>query len=312
MVWTPELPEHVRRSTGVRVTRCDSWDEFISELRPSPTGEPDYFRIYRGHAEPCWKLSSTWERDLERFRKSDRPFSRHKIYQGNGGYEEKRDRGLDLLKQLARTMPGIPSDSLTTDNDWWALGRHYGLETPLLDWSRSPFIAAFWAFAKRVDYEVKRISKRHTIVFEYESSEPVVVWSLGFKDWDLTDSNSEAAFQKGEFDLVDNTSYNLHRQRAQQGVFTRLEHDSYTDVESYLKCRGLGARLDRYEIPCRTMLDLSIALSDLERMNIHYGTVFPDPQGAAIQANMEKHWRMFRISSYSDSPLWGRAPVDDG
>ena len=86
-------------------------------------------------------------------------------------------------------------------------------------------------------------------------------------------------------------------------MFTRLEHDAYTDVENYLHFRELGARLERYEIPCHTMRDLSVALSDLERMNIHYGTVFPDPQGAALQANMEKNWRMFRISSYSDSPL---------
>ena len=95
-------------------------------------------------------------------------------------------------------------------------------------------------------------------------------------------------------------------------MFTRLEHDEYIDVESYLGDKDFGARLVRYEIPCHTMYDLSVALSDLERMNIHYGTEFPDSQGAAMQANLERHWRMFRISSYSDSPLWGRAPVDDG
>ena len=306
------MPKHVRRSTGVAVTRCTSWDDFIRELRPTPNGEPDCQRIYRGHAEPCWKLSSTWEREINRVRRIDKPFSRRQIGQREGGYEQKRDRGLNLLKQLARTMPEIPSDSLKTDNDWWALGRHYGLETPLLDWSRSPFIAAFWAFAKRVDSEMNRVSNRRTIIVDYESNKSVVVWGLGFTDYDLIDSRSEAVFRKEELDFVDNTSYNLHRQRAQQGVFTRLEHDAYTDVEHYLSHRSLGARLERYEIPCHTMHDLSVALSDLERMNIHYGTVFPDPQGAAMQANMEKNWRMFRISSYSDSPLWGHAPVDDG
>ena len=209
-------------------------------------------------------------------------------------------------------MPEIPSDSLRTNNDWWALGRHYGLWTPLLDWSRSPFIAAFWAFVKRVDYEMTRISDTNTIIVDYKSNRPVVVWGLGYTDYDLVDSNSESLFTKEEFDFVDNTSYNLYRQRAQQGAFTRLEHDAYTNVESYLAHRNLGARLERYEIPCHTMHDLSVALSDLERMNINYGTVFPDPQGAAMQANMETNWRMFRISSYPDSPLWGRAPVDDG
>ena len=308
------MPKYVRRCSGVRVTRCESWDEFIKELRPSPTGEPDYHRIYRGHSEPCWKLSSTWEREISRYFRTDRRFSRHQLYQGVGGYEEKRDQGLNLLKHLAKTMPGIPLDPCRNndENDWWALGRHYGLETPLLDWSRSPFIAAFWAFAKRVDCEIARISDTNTIITDYKQTIPVVIWGLGYTDYDLVDSHNETLFNKGEFDLIDNTSYDLHRQRAQQGVFTRLEHDGHIDVESYLSDGNLGARLDRYEIPCHTMYDLSVALSDLERMNIHYGTVFPDPQGAAMQANMEKHWRMFRISSYSDSPLWGPAPVDDG
>ena len=308
------MPEHFIRTTGVRVNRCESWDEFIQALRFVAAKE-DGPRIFRGHANPDWKLSSTWERKISRHHSHHYGFSRRKIYEGSGGYERERDKNLEGFKQLAKAMPEIPLKVTDDDDDdWWALGRHYGLETPLLDWSRSPFVAAFWAFAERVKIEKNRRNKNYSVILEYESDEPVVVWELGYLDPDPIASYGRTVFpENGEFRLIDNASYDLHRQRAQQGVFTRLEHDSYTDVENYLHSKGLGAFLERYEIPCFTMDDLSVAMSDLERMNIHYGTVFPDAQGAAMQTNMGPDWEMFRNEGEGNltTPLWGRAPVED-
>ena len=173
------------------------------------------------------------------------------------------------------------------------------------------FIAAFWAFAERVEAEKARPDRTHKMIITYESEQPVVIWELAYLDPDPIASQGREVFEKNEFDLIDNATYSLHRQRAQQGVFTRLEHDEYTDVESYLTSKGLGGFLERYEVPCFSMDDLSVAMSDLERMNIHYGTVFPDPQGAAIQTNMEPDWHMFRNEGEGshETPVWGQAPV---
>ena len=115
----------------------------------------------------------------------------------------------------------------------------------------------------------------------------------------------------GEFGTINNVRYELHRQRAQSGEFTLLFHDNYTDLESYLSSGDYGWCLERYEIPCASVKDASIALSDLDRMNINYGTVYPDPGGAAKQANLHQYWfEMMRLAS-DESPSWdSRPPVD--
>lgn len=300
------MPERLIRPSGAVVTLCKSWDEFIQELRPTPAKGYGQ-RIFRGHADPDWKLSSTWERKLNRFGYP----SRSATYGSRTEYESHRDRPLNQFKHLARTMPDMPSIAPNEDNDWWALGRHYGLETPLLDWSRSPFIAAFWAFVERMEAERRHNGSSWTLD-NLHLDKHLVVWELVY-DRELERGSSERieVFSKGEFDLIDNARYDLHRQRAQQGVFTRLEHDWNTDVEAYLSSKKIVGTLERYEIPCSSMKELSAPLSDLERMNIHYGTVYPDPQGAATQVNMEPDWRKFRNEGSFGAPSMGYVlPVD--
>ena len=184
------------------------------------------YRIYRGHANPEWKLSSTWERFIAYLNRGP-PLSREELSEPRygyerfrsrrkslGGYERGRDANLHQFKRLMATMPEVPERTLKTDDDWWSFGRHYGLHTPLLDWSRSPFIAAFWAFADRLTSENPHLGSPTPRGTFFPSDKPVVVWEL---------SCARDLFVEGEFDLIDNVRYELHRQRAQQGLFTRLE-----------------------------------------------------------------------------------------
>ena len=252
-------------TNGVSLIKCQTWEAFISEVKKSEE-KASGDRIYRGHASSEWKLSSIFERwplsTAIRLFSSDPP-------EILASY---RERFLARFKDLAIGLPGLESRHLC-ELDWLALGRHHGLITPLLDWTKSPYIAAFFAFA---DYE-NRLSPGWEKLTELILGPPVAVWALNVTP-DLK--------SKGEFDIGRPAiGYSQHSQwmRAQQSIFTRLTHHEYVDLESYLVSLGLGHHLERYEIPGQEMGE---ALTDLRRMNISFASLYPDLHGAAREANI--------------------------
>jgi hypothetical protein len=133
-VKAPKLPQ---RST-LQIC-CESWEDFKAEIHREYAEEiMGVSPLFRGHASSEWKLASPWDRKLEKW--------------GTGAKGDTRSERDYLLanilrnfKELAVGLPGIRSRELD-DIDWWAVGRHFGLITPLLDWTRSPYVAAFFAF----------------------------------------------------------------------------------------------------------------------------------------------------------------------
>lgn len=141
-------------------TKVTSWEEFIEglkEIRKERANSTDYVQdsplLFRGQSNSCWKLSTTLERKRERMLYRD-------YY-----------RIIDRIKPQIETLAGgdwsIPSypevKSLVIktyeefNNILWAGDRpayafmaylrHHGFPSPLLDWSRSPYVAAYFAFA---------------------------------------------------------------------------------------------------------------------------------------------------------------------
>ena len=223
------------------------------------------FPLFRGHGDARWKLASEWERrDWALENSSFRSAALAKI--------------LSDFKELAHGAAGLHGRDMT-EVDWWALGRHYGLVTPLLDWTRSPYVAAFFAFVTfaeslspglvtRGDFDPK------PFLFETRT-EHVVVWSL--KVGPHLANAKDLEILNPQLDMG-------HRQRAQRGAFSRL-NSAHLSIESYF------ADLEWKETPLRRYLipasDTAIALAELRLMNINYATMFPDFNGAALQANFE-------------------------
>lgn len=253
----------------VRRYTCSSWNRFVSQIRVERLAA---VRIFRGQRDTVWDLSSAWERLLNTMRGKDKSRNIREVF-ARGAYEAFRDEYLERFKEHSIGLPAFQSSNLS-ENDWWALGRHHGLTTPLLDWTRSPYVAAFFAFLDYAEYLNPGFkSGTHQGGIRY-GPDHIAVWELA-----LVDGLQLAE----EFEIFTSRPESGHRQKAQQGVFTRLNHEVHLDVEAYLSSRGLAHCLGKYEVSGQEM---GMALADLALMNITPATMFPDLEGAASMANL--------------------------
>lgn len=269
-------------NNNVQITKCEKWEDFFTHVRYNENGQIVGEKLYRGHAEPTWKLSSKFEREISWAKRDDPSRSVLDIFGPNGwiGYETYRDRYLYRFRESSVGMPNLRTEEFT-DDELWILGRHYGLITPLLDWTLSPYIAAFFAFIEYAERHWPRFKTGIPDGFFKSDGSYVVVWALA------TAGNLE---KTEEFKIIRKHKDDFYRQRAQRGVFTQLRHDIHLDLESYLKSQHKATYLEKIEIPGE---EWGKALNDLELMNIKYDTLFPDLEGASLQANIApliKQW----------------------
>lgn len=136
---------------GIMTFKVKSWKGFcqcISEkfvLEEKAKTDNKYYindYIWRGHRCESWPIQASFYRDNNHKKKKKDPY-RHInsfAYAARGKLEEFGIKMRDFKDWIGEDPERI--------KHFWALGRHYGLETPLLDWTTSPFIAAFFAFGE--------------------------------------------------------------------------------------------------------------------------------------------------------------------
>ena len=115
---------------GLAIVTLSSWRWFSDWINQELLDYRDY--IFRGHASDRWKLEST----LDRLLKTVAP----------GERTDTARRHLDNFRMAVRGRRGLNPAPLASDDDWWALGQHHGLATPLLDWTEIPFAALYFGF----------------------------------------------------------------------------------------------------------------------------------------------------------------------
>jgi len=132
-------PEWLAIGNGYDQVTLSSWNDFSDFVYHQMLNYESY--IWRGQRCDNWNLESTLDRHI-----SNSTNSTTKEW----GF---RTTHLDHFKYATRGRRGSnpPVIEKDNENEWWALGQHHGLATPLLDWTTSPFVAAYFAFIKHND-----------------------------------------------------------------------------------------------------------------------------------------------------------------
>lgn len=141
----------------------DSWSEFIatvkdifSEYGTHKLGKYELTNriLFRGQANAEWPLETT----LERFSKRDWRVQTYAELASRCGPEVEsftdRDWGLLSWDELTKWFESYdPIKKGLPDYSFWIYLRQHGFPSPLLDWTASPYLAAFFAVCERTEAE---------------------------------------------------------------------------------------------------------------------------------------------------------------
>lgn len=248
----------------IPVTRIELWSDFFKLVDSSLFDRADTELIFRGHRRWDWQLSPTLGRG---------PYSK------DGKVTKKKaDKMHALFRQAVR---GRLSDSSLVDEQYWdelwAVGQHYGLKTPLIDWTHSPYVALFFAFSEQ-DPSYENIDNTYRAIYVLNKS--------------FVESE-----ECSEISVLEPKRDDHGRLVNQAGLFT-VCYDATIEnqLQASLKDKEELVNADEDSLPalfaayiCKIYIKnefQSECVKHLRKMNVHHASLFPDLIGASDYCNL--------------------------
>lgn len=263
----------------MQTTKVTTWDEFVS-LSATLDGW-----AFRGQQDASWALISSLSRYLEAY------------IPDKSSWRLREERAIRIFRRKAHNYL---TDSSVLNNllRCLTLMQHHGAPTRLLDFTKSPFVAAFFALENSVG---------DSAVFALNTP---MLWHAAPRDRpDLNreridprkSGNVERLFLPNENAIIwtGEPTQMDRRLVAQSGTMVMPGMLGMTLDEILLHYDGIGVPIQKIVLT-HAMRDE--AMKALYRMNITNATLFPDLDGLArsIRTEMEMIWAA------------GEAPLGDG
>lgn len=250
------------RKREYNVIRVQSWEEYLSIISDSPYQN----WAFRGQRDASAPLYSALSRYLMAFRIDQR------------AWREQEQRILRVFKRKAiHFLDHVPDRD--DDFEWLAMMQDHGAPTRLLDFSWSPYVAAFFALHNTTEEGV--IWACNPVEIENEAD--VELNDPGkFRKYLLSNKNSFAWM--GEPHAMN------RRLIAQSGTFLvpGVLHKSIEEI--LMNYSNPKETLIKFILPANKIREKG--MRELYRMNITSATLFPDLDGLArsLAYELEFHW----------------------
>lgn len=249
-----------RVRNGIEDIHIRKWNFLIDYIQE--TFSPGSGWVFRGHRKDYYKLESTIDRKIADKSKT----------------AQLRQEQLNRFKMAIRGKRGANPPQYDEALEWWALGQHFELLTPLLDWTHSPYTAAFFAFANAGKDDTRKriiVALNKNAVEHSANLAKIVRFYTPFSD-----ENARVLGQNGLF------SYS----------------ESGVELESLIanEFAGCGqAVIRKIHLPNAERISV---LRGLDQMNINHLTLFPDLSGASNYTNMQFELYSAGVSQAERSP----------
>ena len=256
---------------------CTDFDDFVVMVEEL-TRDHEYSWVFRGQSEACWDLKTSLERTCE-------------CYELSGGEASRREYNMvrEFQRRLHHYEANVPRRNCV--DEWMGLMQHYGAPTRLLDFTYSPYVAAYFAFEKAqigkvsiwainaawLEKELKSNIKYEELRDRFKEYQYYRI-PEAFKSLFLSNPHNRYILAVNPFRLNDRLAY-------QQGLFlcpASVHVGFMENLRDFIVPKDSEKQVKKYTIDLGEYNEhRNKALQRLHKMNINRITLFPGLVGFA-------------------------------